>query len=410
MSELDDWNNTARPGGLGRGHSTMIDRRQLLRMIGAIAAVGATGVAAACSSSLPAAQVEVPSGRTISIGLISPALGAFAKIGDDIQKGFKLYLADNDNLLGLNRVELRTAEEGPTPESAGAAVKGLLDHGIIALAGVASPAALAAVAPAMAQAQVPLVACASAPASLTSAAYLWRTASVEGEAGKALAPFARTEGPNAYVLYEDSTDAREEAASFKRSYVELGGKIVGEVAGKQAFGTRLQAARTAGADIVFAAYTGADAVALLEAYRVSGLTAKLIGPGSLTETADLSKVAVLPANVYTAMYYAADLDNEANRRFVSSYFKTHATQPSGYAMAAYDSASVLNKALRLVDGSPTGPDLNKAFSLLGQIESPRGVWTFNTNHGPQQRWYLRRLHLDGMVPANLLDTDLQVLS
>jgi len=38
------------------------------------------------------------------------------------------------------------------------------------------------------------------------------------------------------------------------------------------------------------------------------------------------------------------------------------------------------------------------------------VWTFNTQHGPQQRWYLRRLRPDGQVPANLLDTDLQVLS
>jgi branched-chain amino acid transport system substrate-binding protein len=109
------------------------------------------------------------------------------------------------------------------------------------------------------------------------------------------------------------------------------------------------------------------------------------------------------------LYYAADLDNEPNRRFVSSYHKTHGVSPSGYAMAAYDGASVIDKALVLMDGQPTGSGLNQAFSLLGQIDSPRGTWTFNINRSPQQKWYLRKLHLDGMVPANLLDTDLTVL-
>ena len=410
MSQLDDWSDAAVSGSRGLGQATMVERRQLLRMVGAVAVVGATGAVASCSSALPVAAPEVPSGRTVSIGLISPALGAFAKIGDDIQKGFKLYLEDNDNLLGLNLVDLRTAEEGPTPEAASVAVKGLLDQGVIALAGLASPAALVAVAPAMVAAQIPLVTCGSAPLSLTPVSYLWRSASVEGEAGQALAPFAWSQGPNAYLLYEDASNGREDAAVFKRRFQELGGRIVGEAAGKQSFVARLQAAKTLGADVVFAAHSGEDAIALLEAYRTSGVAAKLIGPGSLTESADLSKVTALPTNVYTAMYYAADLDNEANRRFVSSYFKAHDEQPSCYAMAAYDSAAVLGKALRLVQGTPTGPDLNKALGLLGQIDSPRGVWTFNPNRGPQQRWYLRRLRPDGMVAENLLDTDLQVLS
>jgi branched-chain amino acid transport system substrate-binding protein len=175
----------------------------------------------------------------------------------------------------------------------------------------------------------------------------------------------------------------------------------------------LQAAKTDGADIIFASYNGADALALVQAYRDSGLGIKLIGPGSLTESVDLRTVqwpAITSTNIYTDMYYAADLANQDNRQFVSSYFRTHGVQPSCYAMAAYDTASVLGKALRLVRGTPTGPDLNKAFGSVGQIESPRGAWMFNKDRGPQQRWYLRRLRSDGQVLGNLLDADLQVLS
>lgn len=387
-----------------------LDRRQVLRILGAIAAAGATGAAASCSSEPTGNDMERPSGRVIRVGLIAPALGPYSKIGDDIQKGFKLYLDDHDFLLGRHKVDLKTAEEGATPESASAAVKGLLDQNVIALAGVANPASLAAIATAVQEAKVPLVSSHASPNTLTSAFYVWRTSYVEGECGYALAPFARSEGENAYLLYEDAPAGREEAAAFRKAYADFGGRIVGQAEGRVSFPARLQAVRSSGADVIFASYSGGDAAALIDAYRASGLTIKLLGPGSLTETADLSKMSALPERVYTAMYYAADLNNEENRRFVSSYHKVHGVQPSAYAMAAYDSASVLDKALRLISGDPTAIELNKAFSLLGQIDSPRGAWTFNINRSPQQKWYLRRLRLDGMVPANLLDADLAVLS
>jgi len=387
-----------------------LDRRQVLRIFGAIAAAGATGAAASCTSEPGGTAMEVPSGRTISVGLISPALGPYAKVGDDIQKGFKLYLEDHDYLLGRHHVDLKTAEEGATPQSASAAAKGLLKPGVIALAGVANPASLTAIAAAVQAAKIPLISSNASPSTLTSAFFIWRASHVEGEAGRALAPYARAEGANAFVLYEDTPTSREEASGFKKAFVDLGGRVAGEVTGKGSFAARLQQARSAGANVIFAAYTGADALALLEAYQASGLDAKLLGPGTLTETVDLSKLTALPKSVYTAMYYAADLDNEENRRFVSSYHKAHGVQPSGFAMAAHDSAAVLDKALRLIDGEPTATALNQAFSLLGQIDSPRGSWTFNINRTPQQKWYLRKLRRDGQVPANLLDTDLAVLS
>ena len=386
------------------------DRREILRMFGAAAAVGATGGLAACAADPVLTTGQVPvSGLTVTIGLVAPAVGPFAKIGDDIQKGFKLYLDNNHGLIGPHKVELKVVEEGATVESAVAAVKGLLGQGVLAIAGVANPAALPAVAAAVQEAKIPMVSVNAAPNTLTNALFVWRVSYVEGEAGRALAQYAKAEGIRGYLLYEDSASGRAEAEAFRNGFVDIGGQIVGEGAGASGFAARLAAAKAANANSVFACYSGADAAALLDAYKSSGLTAKLLGTGSLTETIDLTKIGPLPAHVYTSLYYAADLDNEPNRRFVSSYHKTHGVSPSGYAMAAYDGASVIDKALVLMDGQPTGSGLNQAFSLLGQIDSPRGTWTFNINRSPQQKWYLRKLHLDGMVPANLLDTDLTVL-
>lgn len=394
----------------GQDLPSHLDRRQLLKLVGAVVAVGATGGAAACSPEPMGTQMEQPSGRTIMIGLISPALGPFAGIGNDIQRGFKLFLEDHDLLLGRHRVDLRVAEEGATPEAATAAVADLIGQGVMALAGVANPASLAAIAAAVQDARIPLVSSHAAPSTLTSQLYIWRASSVEGEAGMALAPYARNEGNTAFLLYEDTANGRAEAEAFRRAFTDLGGRVVGEASGDGSFGVKLQQARAEGAESVFAAHAGQPAADLLEAFRTANLSIKLLGPPSLTETVDLTKLTSLPQGVYTASFYAPDIDNEENRRFVSSYHKVHGVQPSGFAMAAYDSASVLDKGLRLIDGEPTAAALNQAFSLLGQIDSPRGSWTFNQNRTPQQKWYLRRLRNDGQVPGNLLDADLSVLS
>jgi branched-chain amino acid transport system substrate-binding protein len=379
-------------------------------MFGAAAVLGASAAAAAACDPGPAPAAGKPNGRSVKIGLVTPALGDYAKIGDDIQKGFRLYLEMNDGLFGGSTVDLRSAEEGPTPQAAAAAVKGLLDDGVVAIAGIANPEALPAVAPMMAQAKVPLVCTNSCPSTLVKPDFLWRASSMEGEAGKSLAAYARAEGQNAYLFYDDTTPAREEVAAFRAAFTDIGGRIVGDVPGKVAFGTRMATAKAAQPNVIYAAHTGDVAAALIDAYRTTGITAKLIGPGTLTETTDLTKLSALPTGVYTSMFYATDLDNSPNQVFVASYHKTYGSAPSSFAAAAYDSAFILDHALARQNGATDPEVLDKDLGKLGQMDSPRGVWTFNGNRSPQQRWYLRQLREDGSVPANMVETDLTVLT
>jgi branched-chain amino acid transport system substrate-binding protein len=380
-------------------------------MFGAAAVFGATGAAAAACITDPVdTSVAKPNGRTVKIGLVTPALGPYARMGDEIQKGFRLYLTTHAGLLGGCTVDLHMAEEGPTPEAAAAAVKGLLDDGVVAIAGIANPAALPVLAPMMLAAKVPLVCANACPNTLVSPDFLWRVSSMEGEAGRSLAAYARAEGPTAYLFYEDSPSGREEVAAFRGAFTDLGGRVIGDVAGKVAFPARMATAKAANPDVIYGGHTGADAAALIDAYRGSGIAAKLLGPGTLTETADLSKLTALPANVFTSMFYASDLDNSANKSFVSMYHGANGVAPSSFAAAAYDCASVLDRALARQSGAADSQVLNKTFASLGQMDTPRGTWTFNVNRSPQQRWYLRQLRADGTVPANLVETDLTVLS
>jgi hypothetical protein len=59
-------------------------------MFGAAAVLGASAAAASACDPGPAPAAGKPNGRSVRIGLVTPALGDYAKIGDDIQKGFRL--------------------------------------------------------------------------------------------------------------------------------------------------------------------------------------------------------------------------------------------------------------------------------------------------------------------------------
>jgi branched-chain amino acid transport system substrate-binding protein len=385
-----------------------VDRRQVLRLIGGLAAVGLTGAAAACAGAAADPAANVPNGKRIPIGLVAPAVGAYAKIGDEITKGFQLYLQEHAGLLGRYQVDLTVVDETATTSDATKAVKGLFAANVLAVAGVASPAVLAAIVPEAANAKTPVLSANAAPRSIGAAEYVWLVASVQGEAGQAAAAFARQQGTRAYILSDDL--GQPEVEGFKSRFSDLGGIVVGNSIGTTGkFSTRLADALETNPDVIFASHNGDAATALLAAYGQRS-SPTLVGPGLLTESADMSKLGAVPPHVYTTAFYAPDLPNTDNQRFVASYHNAHGEPPSSSAAAAYDSANLIDRALRLIQGDADPDKLNDALGVLGQINSPRGTWTFNTTHSPQQAWYLRQLRLDGQVASNMLDSDLAVLS
>jgi len=105
---------------------SQLDRRQLLRLFGGVAAAGAAGALGACATGPSPETVEQPSGRTIKIGLLAPATGPYLAVGADITQGFRLYLAANGNRLGRHDVDLLLEDEGGTVGSAQAAVDSLI--------------------------------------------------------------------------------------------------------------------------------------------------------------------------------------------------------------------------------------------------------------------------------------------
>ena len=396
-----------------------LDRRQALKLF---ATLGAAGVAApalsACSASSLNSNKPVQDEGPVRIGLVVPQSGVYKTIGDDLTNGFQLYIKLNGGKLGGRQADLVLADEGETAESGKAATDKLLkqDH-VVALTGVVSSATMGAIKDTVETAQVPLVGSNASPTTLQGVKYIWRTSFVGDEPGKALGKFVadRLGGGSVFLIAADYQAGRDEINGFLGTY---GGKVEGEPlytpftpTPTTNFGPYLNQIKNSNAKAVFCFYAGASAVAFVKQYKEFGLTQELYGAGFLTEGSVLKAEADAAKGVFTSMNYSPDLDNPANRRFASEYQKTYNLIPTTYAMASFDAAAVLDKAIAIAGqtGSLTSQTLNAAVGKVGTIDSPRGSWQFNQNRTPLQKWYLRQVRVDGTVLSNGVISELVTL-
>lgn len=369
----------------------------------------ATGIVAgafvltACGGGLGSEGESVAEGP-VKIGLLVPQSGVYKSLGDDMKHGYELYLEQNDGKLGGHEVETVLADEGEEASTGQAAAEKLVKRDqVLAVTGVVSSATMNGVADLFESSQVPLVGSNASPTTLTDATYIWRTSYINDEPGKALGEYVanKTDGP-VYLLAADYQAGIDEVEGFKETFVPAGGEVADEVytpfpttTNYQPFLSNL---RKSNAEALFTFYAGGAAVDFVKQYAGFGLKkdVDLYAPGFLTEGGVLDAQAAAAEGVFTSMNYNWDLDNETNKEFAEAYEAAYGMKPTTYAMASYDAAQVLDKAIEAAGDELTSQTLNDAIAEVGEIDSPRGTWHFNDIGTPVQNWYLREVQaVDG---------------
>jgi branched-chain amino acid transport system substrate-binding protein len=394
-----------------------IDRRQALKLLGVLGGAGLTAACSTFSTSDDEPGQAPVSSTPVRIGLLAPRTGRFKALGDEMVNGFQLYLNLNDGRFGGHPVTLLTEDEGDGAASGKAALDRLLKQDVLALTGGASSEVMLAVRDEVEKARVPLVGSNASPDSLQGVIYIWRTSYVNDEPGLALGGYLKrlVKGKVALVAPRN-TVGQDAIDGFKFAFGNEDPRIADGVIwtdanpapGNGFFRESLDRIRAIRPEAVFCSFSGTPAVQFVKQYRASGLTAPIYAPGFLTEGA-LPALGDSARDIYTAMNYSPDLDNQANREFTGAYRRAYASVPTAYAMASYDAAAVLDKAVRLAGDTLTPERINLMLGKVGQVDSPRGVWQFNTPRTPQQRWYLRRVSPDGPALSNVMLTDLATL-
>ncbi|GHJ12373.1 MULTISPECIES: ABC transporter substrate-binding protein [unclassified Micromonospora] len=402
-----------------------MNRRRALQLL---AALGTTGLAAGCGPGDDGTDQAAP-GSPVKIGLIVPGSGPNKVIGDEIANGFQLFLATHGQQLGGHPVTVVPAEEGDSVATGKAAVDRLLKEGVLALTGVVNPAVMTGIRDTVEDARVPLIGSNASPATLQGVVFIWRTSYVLDEPGVALGEYLRQNlDPSSRIAIFGTQGAgsRDVVTGLRRGY-EQGRRLTEDPIytpdyanpSKGAYAGPIRKALGRRPDAVFCHYTGVQAVQFVKQLYDEGYRGPIYAPGFLTEGTVLDQLddgekgrdraLIEKYGIETALNYSADLNNTANRVFASAYRKTFNTSPTTYAMASYDAALVLDKAIRLTGGNVSPQQVNLALGTIGQVDSPRGPWQFNQPRTPQQKWYLRKVQLDGRMLSNVVTNELATL-
>lgn len=388
--------------------------RPRLRRAALLAPITALAVTlAACGGSLSEGGGGGDS-ETAKIGLVLPASGVYEPLGVDMTRGFELYLDQHDGQLGGQDVEIVKADEGEGPDTGVPAVQKLVTQDqVSALVGIVNSATALGVKDIVAQSEVPLiVANAGADDVADGDPYVWRTSFTNGAVGEALGGAVAEDlgGDSVYVMASDYAAGQESVAGFKKSFEAAGGKIAGE--SYTPFGTTtdwqpfLSKAQNSGAKAVYVFYAGGEAVNFVKQFDSFGLSKdiQLYGAGFLTEGGVLAAQGAAAKGVRTALHYSDLLDTPENQEFVDAYAEAYdGAKPTVYSVQAYDAAAALDKALEDSDGT-SGAAIAEALDGIGEIESPRGAWSFDEDHNPDQPYFLREVEaVDGGFGNTVLD-------
>ncbi|MEU8244664.1 ABC transporter substrate-binding protein [Nonomuraea sp. NPDC048916] len=378
-----------------------------------------TGLATACGGSAisgeqPASQAA---GGPATIGLVVPKSGVYAPLGADMENGFKLYLDQHGGKLGGKEIDLKVSDEGEGPQTGvPAATKLVTQDKAGAVVGIVNSATALGLRDTFIESKVPLIIANAGADDVTTSGgspYIWRTSFTNNAVGASLGAEVAKQvgGEPVYLITADYAAGKEMVGGFKKAFEDAGGKVAGEA--YTPFGTTkdfqpyLSKIKGTGAKAVFCFYAGAEAVGFVKQYDQFGLSGDLplFGTGFVTEGAVLDAQGAAAVGTQTSLHYSDLIDSPKNKEFVTAYQAAFKEAPTVYAVQAYDAAAVLDAALAKA-ATTDGEAISKALAEIGAVDSPRGTWTFDAEHDPEQPYYLRKVEERSGAYVNALVSEL----
>lgn len=363
-------------------------------LLSGAATVGAAGLV----SSFP--RPAIAQGAPYKVGLMLPYTGTFAKLGQFIDQGMRLYVEQKGGKLGGRNVTFVQIDDESKPEAATDNMNRLVgrEKVDVVVGTVHSGVAMAMVKVARDTNTMLIIPNAGANDATgpQCAPNIFRTSFSNWQPcfpmGKVMAEAGHK---NVVTITWRYTAGQEMVGAFKEGFTAAGGKVVEELALPfpevefQALITRIATLKP---DAVFSFFAGGGAVKFVKDYAAAGLnkTIPLYGAGFLTD-GTLEAQGAAADGIKTTLHYADDLDNPANKAFLAAFKQKTNQEGDIYAVQGYDAGALLDIGLGGVSGDAAARDKMIAAMAAAKIDSPRGPMSFNKAHNPVQNIYLREV-------------------
>ena len=353
----------------------------------------------------------------LKVGLMLPYTGTFAALGNAIENGFRLQIAETGGKVAGREVEFFKVDDESDPSKATDNVNKLVKRDAVdVLVGTVHSGVAMAMAKVAKDSGTLLIvpnAGADAVTGAMCAPNIFRSSFSNWQPGYAMGEVVAKKGHKKVVTITWKYAAGDESVKgFKEAFEKGGGAVVKELSLPfpnvefQALLTEIAATKP---DAVYTFFAGGGAVKFVKDYAGAGLkkSIPLYGAGFLTD-GTLEAQGDAADGLFTTLHYADSLGTPRDNAFRLAYAKAYKLQPDVYAVQGYDAAQMLAIGLNAVKGDVSKKAEIAAALQKAKIDSPRGAFSLSKAHNPVQDIYLRQVvgkenKLVGVASKSLAD-------
>jgi len=337
----------------------------------------------------------------VKVGFVSTLSGPSSALGIDIRDGFLLAVKLNGGRLGGLPAEVVIADDQFKPDVGKQLFERMIKRDKVDfMTGVVFSNILLAGLPEAVEGKTFYLSPNAAPSPIAGkecSPYFFAVSWPNDAYHEAAGQYATTKGfKNAYLIAPNYQAGKDSLAGFKRFYK---GKVANEVytkLGQLDYAAELAEIRAAKPDVLYIFLPGGMGINFIKQFVASGLgkTTTLLVPGFGSDQDVIRPVGEAMLGIYDTAHWGIDLPNAANKRFVAEFEKEYKRLPSVLASQGYDTAMLIDAAVRDVKGNFDNKEALRAAIKAARFESTRGEFKFNTNQFPIQNYYLRLIEKD----------------
>jgi branched-chain amino acid transport system substrate-binding protein len=339
------------------------------------ATLGALAVLAA-----PAAIAQAPA-ATVKVGLIGPFTGPSSDFGIPLRQGIELAVAEINNAGGyLGRpLELVVRDDKGNPDAGLAASQDLARQGVVATIGFCNTGVAAKSLDVYQNAQLPLIIPCATGTPLTAKyppaqSYIFRTSARDIIQAPFVVDDIVKRGWTKVAIFADTTgygeaglkDVQDALAARKLQAVH----VTRFPLGVTDLGKELQAAREAGANVIFSYTVGPENAVIANGRKDLGWKVPQVGAWPLSFPFFIDGAKDAAEGALMAQTFIAEPSNERRASFMTNFKRKHGERMAVPMAAAqgYDATYLLTYALfGIRDGKLDGPAVKNALENIKRV-------------------------------------------
>jgi branched-chain amino acid transport system substrate-binding protein len=349
-----------------------------------------------CAVAGAALAASAQSGDAVKIGFLSTLSGPGAGLGVDIRDGFQLAVKLAGNKLGGRPAEVIIADDQANPDVGRQAADRLVKRDKVDfMTGVVFSNVMLAVGTPTFASQTYYISANAGPSQYAGNqcnpyffSASWQNDNLHEAAGQVV----QEKGFKRVAVIAPNYPAGKDAiAGFKRFYK---GEIASETLpalNQLNYGTEISQLRASKADAVYIFLPGGMGINFIKQFVAAGLSKDmtLFAPGFSGDEDVIKAVGDSMLGMFNTSQWGHDMNNPANKRFVTEFEKEYGRLPSLYAAQGYDAALLISAAVRDSKGKLSDKAAVRKALQAAKFDSVRGAFKFNKNQFPIQDYYLR---------------------